>query len=106
MKQGARNRRRELLEQAWIGDAVLALYARRRILSEGAGIDNAKAIRMTSNQFLQASGEASEVEARIGRIFEREGLEAAIQWIESELIPRFEKQERRIAPPPRVKNES
>ena len=99
MSQGAKDRRREVLEKAWIGDAVLALYARERILKEGAGIDNAKAIRMTSNRFLQIKGEASEVEARIGLIYEREGLEAAFAWIETELMPLHEKQERRIAPP-------
>lgn len=96
---GAKAREREILEQAWIGDAVLALYARRRILLEGRGIDNEKAIRMTSNRFLQITGEATEVEARIGRIYEAEGMEAAFAWIEATLVPVFEKQERRIAPP-------
>ena len=99
----AKDRQRELLEQAWIGDAVLTLYARRRILREGLGIDNAKAIRMTSNQFLQITGEASMVEARIGRIYAETGEEAAFAWIEETLLPVFEKQERRIAPPPRLK---
>lgn len=88
---------------AWIGDAVLALYARRRILGEGLGIDNEKAIRMTSNRFLQIMGEASEVEARIGILYERKGLEAAFRWIETEFAPHYEKQERRIAPPLRGK---
>lgn len=99
----AKDRQRKLLEQAWIGDAVLALYARRRILREGLGIDNAKAIRMTSNQFLQITGEASMVEARIGRIYAEMGEDAAFAWIEETLLPVFEKQERRIAPPPRLK---
>ena len=99
----AKDRQRELLEQAWIGDAVLTLYARRRILREGLGIDNAKAIRMTSNQFLQITGEATMVEARIGRIYAERGEEAAFAWIEETLLPVFEKQERRIAPPPRLK---
>lgn len=96
---GAKARQREILEQAWVGDAVLSLYARRKILGEGAGIDNEKAVRMTSNRFLQITGEASEVEAKIGRLYEAEGLEAAFAWIESVLAPVFEKQERRIAPP-------
>lgn len=103
VNQGAKDRRREVLEMAWIGDAVLALYARRRILGEGLGIDNEKAIRMTSNRFLQIMGEASEVEARIGILYERKGLEAAFRWIETELAPHYEKQERRIAPPLRGK---
>ncbi len=96
---GAKERQRKILEEAWVGDAVLSLYARRRILVDGRGIDNEKAIRMTSNKFLQVTGDASEVEARIGRLFEAEGLEAAFAWIEATLVPVFEKQERRIAPP-------
>jgi len=98
----SKQRQREVLELAWIGDAVLALYARRRILAEGSGIDNAKAIRMTCNRFLLIKGEASSVEARIGRLFEEAGLEAAFSWIEAELMPLHEKQERRISPPPHI----
>jgi len=97
--QGAKDRRKETLEKAWIGDAVLSLYARRRILSEGNGIDNEKAIRMTSNRFLQILGESSEVEAKIGVVYEQQGLAAAFAWIEAELMPLHEKQERRMAPP-------
>jgi dsRNA-specific ribonuclease len=48
---------------------------------------------MTSNQFLAATGEPSEVEAEIGRIYEKEGLEAAFRWIESRLMPVFARQE-------------
>lgn len=92
-----------MLEEAWVGDAVLALYVRRRILKEGGGIDNDKAIRMTSNRFLQTIGEPSEVEARIGVKFEQEGLAAAFEWIERELMPLHEKQERKIALPLRRK---
>lgn len=99
MSQGSKDKRREVLEKAWIGDAVLALYARGRILGAGLGIDNEKASRMTSNRFLQALGEASEVEARIGRIFEQDGLAAAFAWIEENIVPLHEKQERRITPP-------
>ncbi len=82
---------------------MLALYVRNRILAEGLGINNEKAIRMSSNRFLSVFGDASEIEAQIGRIYRDEGLEAAFQWIEESLIPVFEKQERRITPPPRVK---
>jgi dsRNA-specific ribonuclease len=102
--QGAKDRRREILERAWIGDAVLSLYARSRILGEGNGIDNEKAIRMTSNRFLQIHGEASEVEAKIGAIYEQQGLDAAFAWIEAELMPLHEKQERRISPPLSIKS--
>ncbi len=82
---------------------MLALHARARILREGSGIDNEKAIRMTSNRFLTNFGEASEVEARVGRVYREQGLEAAFEWIEETLMPLFEKQERRIAPPPGYK---
>jgi hypothetical protein len=86
-------RRGLILQQAWIGDSVLTLYARLRILREGGGIDGARAARMTSNEFLAAVAEPSHAEAEIGRLFEREGLEAAFRWIEERLMPAFERQE-------------
>jgi hypothetical protein len=86
-------RREEVLKDAWLGDAVLCLYARWRILREDGRIEAAKCARMTSNQFLGAVGEASEVEARIGRVYAAEGLDAAFAWIERELMPVFERQE-------------
>ena len=58
---------------------------------------------MTSNRFLSGFGDASEVEARVGRVYREQGLEAALAWIEETLMPVFEKQERRIAPPPVAK---
>jgi hypothetical protein len=88
-----RNGRKEVLEDAWIGDAVLSLYARLRILRGDGVLDSEKFIRMTSNQFLATMGEPSEVEAEIGRVFEREGLDAAYRWIEAKLMPMFERQE-------------
>jgi dsRNA-specific ribonuclease len=87
-----RVRVRQILEEAWIGDAVLSLYARSKILNEGA-LDSEKFVRMTSNRFLSAIGEASEVEAGIGRIYLADGLEAAFRWMDAQLWPRFEKQE-------------
>jgi dsRNA-specific ribonuclease len=48
---------------------------------------------MTSNRFLACFGEASAVEAKIGRLYQREGLHAAYLWIEEHLIPRFQKEE-------------
>lgn len=86
-------RRRRILEEAWVGDAVLALYARRRILRETGAVDSARFEQMTSNRFLSGIGEASEVEAEIGRVYEREGLEAAFAHIEEKLMPLFERQE-------------
>ncbi len=75
-------RRRRILEEAWIGDAVLCLYARRAILRAAGAVEGELLQRMTSNRFLTRFGEASEVEAEIGRIYEREGIEAAFAWIE------------------------
>jgi hypothetical protein len=85
--------RKKVLEDAWVGDAVLSLFARMRILRGDGAQDQAKFIRMTSNQFLAVIGEPSEVEARIGRVYERDGLEAAFLWIDCELMPVFERQE-------------
>jgi pyruvoyl-dependent arginine decarboxylase (PvlArgDC) len=89
-------RREQVLKDAWLGDAVLCLYARMRILNDGGGIDAAKCTRMTSNQFLGAVGEPSEVEAEIGRVYAAQGLEAAFAWIEQKLMPVFERQEARL----------
>jgi len=83
-----------LRAEAWIGDAVLALYVRRRILERDGRVDGQKATRMSSNQFLSAWGDPTAVEARIGRIYEQSGLEAAFAWIEAELAPRFDREER------------
>jgi len=85
--------RKRILEEAWVGDAVLSLFARVRILRGDGVQDQAKFIRMTSNQFLAVVGEPSEVEAEIGRVYEREGLDAAFAWIDQKLMPVFEKQE-------------
>jgi 23S rRNA maturation mini-RNase III len=87
------DRRREAIEQAWIGDAVLSLYARSKILREDGRQDSAKLARMTSNQFLAALMEPTEAEAEIGRVYTARGLDAAFAWIEKRLMPLFEKQE-------------
>ena len=83
----------QLVQEAWIGDAVLSLYARARILCEDGVLDGAKCVRMTSNQFLGTLGEPTRVEAEVGRVYARDGLEAAFAWIEQRIIPMFEKQE-------------
>ena len=87
----------ELKAEAWIGDAVLELFARERILQRSGAVDGAAAIRMTSNQFLTAFGEPTEVEARIGRRYQAGGLAAAFEWIEAELMPVFARQEAKRA---------
>ena len=72
---------------------MLALYARLKILREDGKLDGPKSVRMSSNQFLAALGEPTSVEAGIGRIFEKDGLGAAVAHIESTLIPLFTRQE-------------
>lgn len=93
-----------LKEQAWIGDAVLALYVRLRILRDGGRVDGPKAVRMSSNHFLSAWGEPTAVEAEIGRAYSAEGLEAAFRLIETKFMPLFERREAASSPasgPPR-----
>ncbi len=80
-------------ELAWIGDAVLSLHIRRWILKSQRRMDGEMLTRCTSNRFLASLGNPTEVEARIGRIHEAEGLAAAGQWIDSEILPTFQKQE-------------
>ena len=92
MNAARKANRERVLKEAWTGDAVLCLYARRKVLREDGRIDAPKAERMTSNQFLTVFGEPSEVEAEIGRIYEREGLEAAFAWIEGHMMPVYERQ--------------
>ncbi len=76
--------------EAWVGDAVLALYVREWILSFRGEIDGKLFIEFTSNQFLRLTGNATAVEAQIGRIYKAEGLQAAFAWIESALRPQME----------------
>ena len=91
MKQS--NPRSIVLQQAWLGDAVLALYVRERILREQGKLDGDLYTRMTSNHFLSAIGEPSAVEAEIGEHYRIGGLPGAFQFIEERLIPVYERQE-------------
>lgn len=86
---------RTLRERAWIGDAVLTLFARQWLSASGKALDNAEAIAMTSNAFLATIGQPTKVEARIGEVYAAEGLEAAFGFIETHLIPRYTRQRRR-----------
>ena len=79
-------------EEAWIGDAVLALYARRWILENEGRMDSAIFADMTSNQFLNTMGQPTAMEAKIGRAFTAGGLQAAEDLITAELLPLFLKQ--------------
>jgi dsRNA-specific ribonuclease len=81
------------VREAWIGDAVLALYARLKILREEGRVDGEKCKRLTSNQFLGTLGEPTKVEAEIGRVYARDGLDAAFRWVEQHLLPLFERQQ-------------
>ncbi|HCC20035.1 MAG TPA: hypothetical protein DEP88_02135 [Verrucomicrobiales bacterium] len=81
-------------EEAWVGDAVLALYMRRLILREQGKMDGEMFVRCTSNDFLRNIGNATSVEALIGRIYEEQGLQAAFDWMEFELLPVFRQQEK------------
>lgn len=81
--------------KAWVGDAVLALFAREWILRapQIKKQDRSDAfIRMTSNKFLSAIGEPTRMEAEIGIIYENEGLESAFNHIEAKFVPLFKKQ--------------
>ena len=81
-------------EEAWVGDAVLALFVREWILKEDGVLDGEKFIRFTSNDFLRASGQPTRVEAGIGRIYRSEGLQGAFEHIRERLLPVFLQQEK------------
>lgn len=85
----------EVRNAAWIGDAVLSLYVRAWILREHGAMDGERLTAFSSNQFLSAFGNPTEVEAEIGHIYERDGLAAAFADIEARLLPVFLAQEKR-----------
>ena len=81
--------------KAWVGDAVLALFAREWILKQPDIRVEKRAevfIQMTSNQFLSSLGEPTAMEAAIGVVYEADGLQAAFDHIETKFIPIFRKQ--------------
>lgn len=84
-----------LQEKAWIGDAVLALYAREWILNNPVDSDLTRTelfIRFTSNQFLAGLGDPTKIEAQIGLLYEQGGTTAAFQHIHDRILPIFLKQ--------------
>ena len=83
---------RQEREEAWVGDAVLALFARQFVLRERNSMDGEWFTHLTSNDFLSAFGNPTRVEASIGRIYKEKGLDAAFEWMEAELLPMFRKQ--------------
>ena len=83
---------RQVRENAWVGDAVLALFARQFVLKERNTMDGEWFTRLTSNEFLSAFGNPTKVEASIGILYLEGGLDAAFAWMNAELIPLFRKQ--------------
>jgi dsRNA-specific ribonuclease len=83
----------KLRNEAWIGDAVLALFARSWLLQLGQGENSKDRNQMfelwVSNQFLSSFGEPTSVEATIGRTYDSGGLDAAFAFIEENLLNRF-----------------
>ena len=88
----------KLRQDAWIGDAVLELYVRSHILRTHGKVDAEMKTRFTCNQFLNCFGNPTKVEADIGVVYQREGLEAAFSWIREHLEPLFVKQETKRGP--------
>lgn len=80
-------------ELAWVGDAVLALWARERVLREAGGIDTRAFLHLTANEYLAGLARPTRVEAEIGVVYRREGLAAAFAYIEARLLPVFRRQE-------------
>jgi len=83
----------QLRQDAWVGDAVLELYVRSLILKKHGRVDAEMKTRFTCNQFLNCVGNPTKVEADIGVIYQKEGLEAAFAWIRQNLETLFMKQE-------------
>ena len=79
-------------EAAWVGDAVLALFARQFVLRERNAMDGEWFTRLTSNEVLSAFGNPTRVEASIGKLYMAGGLDAAFTWMDAELVPLFRKQ--------------
>jgi hypothetical protein len=80
-------------ELAWVGDAILALWARERILRELGRLDTQAFLHLTSNEHLAGIARPTRVEAEIGVVYRRDGLAAAFAYIEARLMPVFKRQE-------------
>ncbi|MGB0371605.1 MAG: hypothetical protein ACPGN3_09650 [Opitutales bacterium] len=81
----------DLRLKAWLGDAVLGLFVRKKIATLQGKINTPAFIEATSNQFLSSLGSPTRVEAQIGIIYSRDGIDAAESFLESEIWPRAEK---------------
>lgn len=81
-------------EEAWLGDAVLSLFAREFILNSMGVMDQGEFAALTSNSFLRAFGPPTRVESGIGRIYREQGMQAAFAYIEKEFLPLYLRQKR------------
>jgi len=81
-------------EEAWIGDAVLCLFARQYILRTTGTMDPGEFTALTCNAFLSAFGPPTTMESRIGQIYQEQGLEAAFAHIEKKFLPLYLKQKK------------
>ncbi|MDB6071301.1 MAG: hypothetical protein JWL81_2472 [Verrucomicrobiales bacterium] len=81
-------------EEAWVGDAVLGLFARQYILTQTGAMGQEEFAAMTSNAFLSAFGPPTRVESWIGKVYQKDGLAAAFSYIEKEFLPLYLKQKR------------
>jgi dsRNA-specific ribonuclease len=83
----------QMRNDAWIGDAVLALFVRSWLLRTDQGENSKDRNRLfelwVSNQFLSSFGEPTSVEAAIGRAYASGGLTEAFTFIEENLLNRF-----------------
>jgi len=100
LRQIATMNERTKRDLAWVGDAVLALFARNWLLAQTDVNPEDRIeqfISLTSNQFLSSFGEPTAMEAEIGKIYERDGYDAAAQFIEEKFLPVFKRQRRNKA---------
>ncbi len=84
-------------EEAWLGDAVLCLFARQYVLRTAGAMDHGEFAALTSNSFLRAFGPPTRVESRIGQVYQKQGLDAAFSFIEKEFLPLYLKQRKNRA---------
>jgi dsRNA-specific ribonuclease len=84
-----------LRDRAWVGDALLALYAREWLLQQGVPPGESRGelfTHFTSNQFLSALGDPTRIEAKIGLVYREEGKDAAFLFISEVILPLFLRQ--------------
>ena len=79
-------------EDAWIGDAVLSVYARTRVLREQGKISANDERLLVSNRIINSYAQPTKTEALIGRRFRESGFDAAMLWIRENLEPVWAKQ--------------